>query len=436
MKVHSHMTDAKGLSIFELDNRNFIMAGYAKGSFAAASPMLMKLDENGDPIWTRIYDTQGVSKVYEVIELPGQGFLLTGYITISDVSRILIIKTDQDGQLTDSISLGNGTGFSVTHAGGDKYAIGAENKLPGEYYRHFCFIEIDRSLNVLKNKMHLFNDASRCRSIKATSDGGYISVGYTGYDSFGTLNMLGLTTKLDESGEVEWYEEDFHTQGYEVEEVEGDGYYITGTDIFWNISAFFSKRDFNGNKVWDKSAGFSGYSHSLAISDDKLTCVGSASIIGQYWYAMSLGNINGDFQQIYYGLGEDIDVRAYSVSTCSDKGFIACGQSNSDVMVIKTTQQGELLSVNELYKDDKRITVFPNPSSNYISINLGQIDLSHDSKLLLCNARGSVVYETVIDTKDEVITCDVSNLTNGLYTVLLRSSGIVIASKKFIKAGN
>jgi hypothetical protein len=88
------------------------------------------------------------------------------------------------------------------------------------------------------------------------------------------------------------------------------------------------------------------------------------------------------------------------------------------------------LSANEENINDNRISIFPNPASNSISINC---EREETSSLVIIDRLGRVIYKKNNQGCEET-NIDISGFASGLYFVRLSDdSGRVIGKGKFVK---
>jgi hypothetical protein len=108
-------------------------------------------------------------------------------------------------------------------------------------------------------------------SIQQTQDGGYIMVGYT--SSFGVGNWDVYVIKLDANGDNVW-EKTYGGSGYDIaysiQQTSDGGYIIAGkTEDFYSGDVYIIKLDKDGNKMWEKTFGGSGDDGAYSIQQTK-----------------------------------------------------------------------------------------------------------------------------------------------------------------------
>lgn len=91
-----------------------------------------------------------------------------------------------------------------------------------------------------------------------------------------------------------------------------------------------------------------------------------------------------------------------------------------------------VLGVDEI-ADESAVQLFPNPAVDRISITYdGSLD--DHAEVVVTDVAGKIIYNESIQNRNEVNhAVDVSDLTEGIYVLQLKSNNGVIAAKKFIK---
>lgn len=192
------------------------------------------------------------------------------------------------------------------------------------------------------------------KSIRQTSDGGYIVGGGTRSFNVGVIDYY--LVKLDSSGILEWEKYYGSSQTDICESIiqTSDGGYMAAGQSWLNIldgNVYIIKLDPQGNKVWDKSIGGAledGAYDIQQTSDNGYIIAGYTRSNGDGSYNVyvvktdSSGNVKwtSDF-------GGNNDDQAYSIVQNRD-GYVAAGHSksknmlgNSDVYVVKLDLNGK-----------------------------------------------------------------------------------------------
>ena len=196
---------------------------------------------------------------------------------------------------------------------------------------------------------------SFARSIRQTSDGGYIIAGYT--IPFGSSNNADICIiKTDSSCNPQW-ERNFGASNMEygesVEQTSDGGYIVTGCTYSYGTGGdvYLIKIDSFGNLLWEKNFGGRDFESGHSIqqtADGGFIITGCTSSYGSGIFDVYLikTDSQGDSQWSQTFGGNDWD-EGQSVRQTSDGGFIITGYTYSygaglgDVYLIKTDDSGE-----------------------------------------------------------------------------------------------
>jgi len=194
-------------------------------------------------------------------------------------------------------------------------------------------------------------------SVHQTTDGGYITVGYT--YSFGAGGPDIWLIKTDSNGDTLWtktFGGPAADGGTYVQQTVDGGFVIIGTTNSFgagNTDYLLMKTDSNGDSLWFKT--FGGVYNDVAFSGQQTSDNGYI-IVG---YNQHTGFENSDIWLVKtdsYGdtlwtktFGGEFNELPYSAQQTSDDGYIitgytySYGEGNSDVWLIKTDSNGDSL---------------------------------------------------------------------------------------------
>lgn len=294
------------------------------------------------------------------------------------------------------------------------------------------------------------NDSAQ--SVTATTDGGYIILGYT------QSNDNDITDKQDESfdywvlkfdatDQLQWqktYGGSLDDRGSDIIQTSDGGYAILGysfsndgdaTDNAGLQDYWLVKLDANGNISWEKSFGYQGADSGITMTetnDQGFLVTGILDVTasggegnssrnanrhagGDYW-ALKL-DISGNLEWSHYFGGNFTDT-PYGVVQTNDNGYIVVGSSDSedtdissnigtyDFWVIKISESGDLVwekSFGGSQIDEARAIVKTNDgnyiiagdtrsSDNDVSQNKGAADLW----FIKISPSGNLIWERTI----------------------------------------
>ena len=353
--------DDTGFSVQEISDGGYIIAGYTC-SFGAQwyDVYLMKTDENGDTLWTKIFGGEGYDEAQAVLETTTNEYIVAGktFSYGAGSSDVYLIKTDENGNLLWTRTYGgalNDEAYSIQHTSDNGYIIaGHTRSFGGGAWYDVYLIRTDENGDTFWTKT--YGDAGDyydgAYSVQETDDNGFIVAGWTvtplGQDYHWDVYLI----KTDENGDTLWtkkYGGSDDDKGYSVQQTYDGGYIIAGhTESFGagNRDIYLIRTDANGDTLWTRTYGGTnqdGSSSVLQTSDEGFVIAGYTKSFGSGGYDVYVvktdenGNIlwTKTYGGSYWDEGQDIQ-------QTSDNGYIIVGYASSfgaglwDVYLIKT----------------------------------------------------------------------------------------------------
>jgi len=174
-------------------------------------------------------------------------------------------------------------------------------------------------------------------------------------ESFGCPRLYPSLNPLSATSFAKTYGGTGYDYAYSVQQTSDGGYIVAGfTSSFGagSTDIILIKTDANGNIIWAKTYGGTGYDHAYSFqqtSDGGYIVTGRTNSFGAGWYDAFLIKTDANGNIIWakaYG-GTDWDW-AYSVQQTSDGGYIVAGYTESfgagnyDIFLIKTDANGNI----------------------------------------------------------------------------------------------
>ena len=88
-----------------------------------------------------------------------------------------------------------------------------------------------------------------------------------------------------------------------------------------------------------------------------------------------------------------------------------------------------VFGVNETKKSDVQITIFPNPASDYLNINLSAFALRSDAEITVVNEIGLAVHREKLTIRNTSHNLSLSHYKPGLYSLIIESKNQISRSK-------
>ncbi len=465
----------EGNDVRQTFDGGYIMVGQTQsyGVNTLDDVYLIKTDGNGDTLWTKTYGGLSYDKGYSVDQTTDSGYIVTGMTSSfsSSLEDVYLIKTDQNGTLLWSKTYGGnlgGTGHSVKQTTDGGYIIGGI-KVNSSGIHDALLIKTDAAGDTLWTKTYGGTGDDYGTSVVQTTDGGYLLAGN------GSTTGICLF-KTNSAGDTLWTKTFYVTGGlphlnypYCIQQTADSGFIVTGiTYGATGLDMYVLKTDSMGETQWAKT--YAGTSNDYALSIQQTTDGGyimggwSQSFSGYHSTVLRLDDVGDTLWTKSFDGGGGASF-GYSVRQTADGGFIflstayqdmylvkmdengnsGCNQGNSPAEATPVThtltpfttissggtvttpgtiiQSGSIVTtlcsnvgIGEI-KNDKSISVYPNPFTNEIKITNSDYGVSgrQMGEIILYDITGKVNLRQI--TTGEETNINTENISQGFYVL-------------------
>jgi predicted secreted protein len=341
--------------------------------------------------WANTYGGTEDEDAFWVQQTSDRGFIVGGTTASFGVSGqdFWIVKLNSDGKIQWQRAYGGGGNdalFSGQQTSDGGYIAAGLTESFGAGMRDFWVLKLDDDGDIeWQNAYGGSNNDGPASAIQQTSDGGYITGGFT--YSFGEGGDL-LVLKLDALGNIEWQKNyggtSVERRVQNIRQTSDSGFILTSTTTTTDVtpsSAWVLKLEDDGDIQWQKA--YSDAEASIDVEDIQLTNDGGYIVLAERY--VPLGPLGQDFwvlkleddgdiqwQKAYGGTGND---DAQPIRQTSDGGYIMGGSTQSfgvtgeDFWIVKLYSDGNI-QWEKTYggsRDDEAISLVQTSDGGYIA---------------------------------------------------------------------
>ncbi len=314
-------------------------------------------DGDSSDVWNKTYGGRDTDRARAIIPGNDSGYLFVG----SSDGRAWIVKIDENGapiwniasdvvenQREDAYALtrGNDGGYVAV---GERYSI---NPYSGTNFGAWIF-KIDENGNKLWQSAFEGYGGISARGVCQGNTGGYVVVARGDLRNDGGSSLI---IKTDEDGNEVWIQS-FGRSGYyaatSVTQGNTGGYLIAGKTNAnaGNYDIWIMKIDEAGNEVWQAIIGDMDYDEAYAIISGKgggYLIAGSTDSSGDVEADAMIIRIDEDGNLIWRKTyGDERAERLYAISPADDGGYVAAGRTETAVgtrifnaLLLKVDEEG------------------------------------------------------------------------------------------------
>ncbi len=241
----------------------YILVGNTAARGEGSDLWLIRTDQSGNPIWSRILGGSGEDIGYFVRETNDGGFIITGSTKSFGMGeeRLWLIKTDGNGSLVwdktfgGFVSSSGDGGWSVDETKDGGYIVAGYTQSLGRGRKDLWLLKTDDLGNRIWDRTYGGREDDVGISVLQSRDGGYIAAGRTA--SFGKGGDDIWLLKTDLQGKEAWnatFGGSKDDAGFQVVELK-DGYALVGRTESGsdNNRIILIRTDLAGRGLWERT---------------------------------------------------------------------------------------------------------------------------------------------------------------------------------------
>jgi len=441
----------RALSIAPTIDNGYIVAG-TTGSLEESNTWILKLNEFGDTIWSKIYGESTFGGAFSIIETSDGNFIFTGYKSPTNNYfdfYIYILKLDEDGNtIWDySYSGGNRVGTDIIETIDEGFIILGRNYT--FVANEIILIKLNQDGQLVWDKNYNFQGSPYLMyEIIETQDSGFMLIG----EKSGLTDQDIWIMKTDQNGDSTWSKTinyQGNDVGYSIKQLENGDFIIaanSGTNEYGQNHLLTYKLYSSGEIDWVKSYfdnAFFSSSSIISTSDGNFFTTGRISQqVGVKGIFLFKQNSFGDstwlrtFERGAYGGSSEIH-------QTGDDGYIISGYvsnngsgSDKDAWVLKLNESGLVKIKSELHLPQIHITLFPNPANDFVFCRFDTPIISNtsiDIKIYSLDFKLQKSFTFQLKNQENnILPLSISGLSSGIYIIRVELDKEIITKKILI----
>lgn len=461
-KVYGSTGYDYGYSVTQMYDTGYAIVGTTTSFGSGSTDMyLLKTNSLGVAIGQKTFGGINIDQAYSVKSTIDSGLVIAGYTNSFGFGGydMYVVKTDKNCDTIWTKTYG-GTNwdfaYSIEQTTDSGYIIAGGTYSNGSGSEDMFLVKTTSAGDTLWTKTFGGTNDDEAKSVKQTSDGGYILTGFS--KSFGDLNGDIFVVKTDNMGNMLWtytYQGLLDDFSYDVlEDNTGAGYIIGGEtkSLALGFQGIIIRLTTSGSLIGASTiygaAANDGINAITQTADGRFATMGYTNSYGAGAsdFAFYLENPIGSFvRSLTYG-GMRMD-KGYCIKNTFDGGFIICGSSVSfstfeHIYLIKTDSLGVssgtvvnvLTGIGSSYSNSlNSIGVFPNPANDAFSIRINE-KIKSDFIVSISDILGRTVFSKSLDARavNEVIIFNTEQFQSGIYVINIVADNYAAKEKLII----
>jgi len=302
-----------GNALVEAADGGFLLVGYTESYGSGGVDLwLVRTGATGDTLWTRTYGGPADDHGWDVASVADGGFVVAGFTASRGAGGedVWLLRLDEDGDTLWTRTYGGGgdeRAWALAEAG-EGWVIAAQTRPEGTQNVDLFVVRVDSRGRAEWTRTHGGAGIDRAFDVEATRDGGFVVAGVTADGA--SADQDGWLVRLDGDGRVAW-ERSFGGDGNDVGrglELTPDGGMLmvgysdsdgptgaasatSGANRIWLV-----RTDANGREQW---------SRRLGESRDDRAMMGTRLAAGGYAIAGYASTGSGDWNAYVVGVDEE-----------------------------------------------------------------------------------------------------------------------------------
>lgn len=262
IKTYASGYYSQAFSLVKQADSGYVLAGYIqKNTTSDRDIYIVRINNEGKEIWSRQYGAKTATpqdtlydEAYNIVAAPGGGYFITGSINgyRNCCGKVFLMKIAENGDSLWTKIYKYGIGYSIVSNPDGGAVIGGTIQETDN--NDLMLIRTDAQGNNAVIKRYSESGYEFGSSLIHTSDGGYAMTGITNSKGAGNQDVILLKVKsdLELDGTMRTYGEQGLEQGFGLVQLSDGGFCMTGLSNSGGSFIFLNRTSADGTQQWVK----------------------------------------------------------------------------------------------------------------------------------------------------------------------------------------